>query len=503
MSGKGKDGPRVGYFDEDVALTQKLTRPKLPPLEKPSVESAPPLRPKEGGAVDAEALRRIRRISGSNHVAVRVPVEPPQSAADHTVARAGPLPVEAYPYSEAAPSTIPEDPEESTQRHRLGSFEDTTQRLVADSEEAETTEVQRDSMVTRQVPPDVARRLLGQISTIEQQQIRESMGVQSRRPDPVERPRAPVAQQPAPAAQRGPAPGPAPAAQRGPAPGSPGFAPGPTDTRDPGKTLDASEYADDNRDPAQTLASLPKVVKELPQFNTLPLGSSSDQLGGPLPAPRELAPSPPAPVAPSSGSGSMPTVPKSSAPASTLPLGSGVSVPLPALPQPAPAPPSAAPLSASGGRPAYASSGAVPLASSGSLPSLAASGSLPSLAASGSVPAFSSSGSGPAFSPPGVAPALGSSGSVPAYASSGAVPAAQPQGAPRPTRTLQEASVPPTPEGPGSLSSTTSGTPARRRSRLWLWLLLAHFLAALAGGTGAWFKAGKRLPWRARPPVAG
>ncbi len=185
MSGNGKDDPRtpsprgvgeahIGYSDDDVALTQKIARPKLPRIEKIVPERMEPpalLRGNQGSAVDASALLRARRISAPNHVAVRVPPEP-ASVADPTIARPAHIPREAYLPIESVPSTRPDghDLEPQTMAHGQPSphelFDDLTERgpvFLPDDADVESLRSSRDfeprSLVTRQVPADVVRIL--------------------------------------------------------------------------------------------------------------------------------------------------------------------------------------------------------------------------------------------------------------------------------------------------------------------------------------------------------
>jgi len=184
MSGKGRDDPRnpfpqgipepqVGYTEDDVALTQKISRPKLPRIEKiaPSPLDGPPtmLRPKQGGAVDASALKRVRKISSPSHAAVRPAPESPASQAEPTVARPASIPHEAYP-NEGAPSTVPDPSGDgrwpSPFEPRIERFDDATQRgpiYVPDDIDVESIRSTRDieprSLVTKQVPADVVKIL--------------------------------------------------------------------------------------------------------------------------------------------------------------------------------------------------------------------------------------------------------------------------------------------------------------------------------------------------------
>ena len=183
MSGKGRDDPRnpfpqgipepqVGYAEDDVAMTQKLSRPKLPRIEKiaPTSIDGPPtmLRPKQGGAVDASALKRVRRISGPNHVAIRNVPEGPASFSEPTVARSAAIPHDAYPH-DGAPSTVPEEMRDmvaSSRREAADHFDDATQRgpiYIPDDFDVESIRSSRDveprSLVTKQVPADVVKIL--------------------------------------------------------------------------------------------------------------------------------------------------------------------------------------------------------------------------------------------------------------------------------------------------------------------------------------------------------
>lgn len=195
MSGKGKDDPwkpspkgigqpHVSFADDDeVALTQKIARPKLPRIERivPESLNAPPtlLRPTQGGAVDASALLRARRVSSPNLVAIRsAPSEPP--GMDATVARPAPLPLEAFlPAVEPVPSTVPELDHPTSLNHRsererererereAESFDDVTENgpiylpddADVESMRASSRDVEPRSLVTRQVPADVVKIL--------------------------------------------------------------------------------------------------------------------------------------------------------------------------------------------------------------------------------------------------------------------------------------------------------------------------------------------------------
>ncbi|MBL0195196.1 MAG: hypothetical protein IPQ09_13370 [Myxococcales bacterium] len=436
MDGKGK-GPRVEYLDDDIALTQKLTRPKLPP-QPMGPESAPSLQPKQGGAVDAEALRRIRRVSAPNLLAIRMPGDPPPAdTADRTVARARPLPGEAFlPPSEAAPSTIPEA-EESTRRQRKGDLG--LAPLVGSDDEAdsETSPDGFSDAMTKQVPADVARRLLSEVAAMDP--MRASMSAAA--PDPLgatlpvsgvdvglDAPTAPHARpeiqpirQAAPLAAR--------AAPAPPAPPGPPLAP-------PTPPPEA-----DRRDPAQTLASLPKPTREAPGFHTLPLGSSSVEVGMALRS-AEAAPPASAPSSRTPAFGSTHLMPQSM----PLPLVT------PASPQPQQRP--------------------VPPAAGSTFPMAVASSSVPSLGASGSVPSLG---------------ALGASGSV---ASLGTVPPGSGGSLSGFSPHPGGVTLPPT--SAAIDSSQPAGVP--RKGRGWVWALLAVVLAlvglALVGG----FLAKRRNP---------
>ena len=191
MSGNGKDDPRtpsakpcgtgsvsrvgdahVAYSEDDLALTQKLSRPKLPRIERivPEPLGVPPtlLRPTQGGAVDASAFRRVRKISASNHVSVRMPEVAPASISEPTVARPAAIPLDAY-LPEPAPSTIPDPSDSPTAKNRrepVETFEEATQRgpvYFPDDVDVESLRSSRDfeprSLVTKQVPADLVRML--------------------------------------------------------------------------------------------------------------------------------------------------------------------------------------------------------------------------------------------------------------------------------------------------------------------------------------------------------
>jgi|GEM_PF-5650915 len=440
MDGKGKGGPRVEYFDEDIALMQKLTRPKLPPQPTAGPESAPSLQPKQGGAVDAEALRRIRRVSAPNLLAIRMPGDPDAAeTAERTLARATPLSGQAFPASEAAPSTIPEE-DESTLRQRKRERE--LAPLVPPDEEPDSETSPggfSDAMVTKQVPADVARRLLSEVAAMDSAHVRAAMGAGPAAPRddsfaatlPVgaSAPRAPpeiqALRRTAPIAERAapPPPPPPPAA------------------------------AEDRRDPAQTLASLPKPSREAPGFSTLPLGSSSGEVGAALrSAEAAVAAGPGAPSAMTSSFGSTHLMPQSM----PLPLVTPASHPRAPAPAASGSTPPMPPLGASGAVPSMGASGSVP-----SMGAMGASGSVPSMGAmgtSGSVPSMVALGGGGITVPPG---------------SGGAMSASEP----RPGGIT----VPPVSSG------VASGLPVaapRKRSRAWLWALLALVLVGLVVGGG-------------------
>ncbi len=214
MSGKGKDEPRVGYADEDIALTQKLARPKMTREKPPSDLAATLLKPTQGGAVDAGALRRVRKVSAPNHVAIReMPAEHepmtiarpsgllPGSlgrspSAEATVARIAAIPVDAYPheaspFSEvAAPSTtreneepIPPSTSDTLDGGQGDAFDDVTERgeiFIPESRDVESLRSMRGdaepvSLVTKQVPADVVK-ILRSRAALESEVVRELAG---------------------------------------------------------------------------------------------------------------------------------------------------------------------------------------------------------------------------------------------------------------------------------------------------------------------------------------
>ncbi len=205
MSGKGKDDPRtpsakpcgavpvarigeahVAYSEDEVALTKKLSRPKLPRIERivPEALGVPPalLRPTQGGAVDASAFRRVRKISAPNHVAVRMPEVAPASVSELTVARPAAIPLDAY-LPEPAPSTVPDPSDSVTAKNRrepVETFEEATQRgpvYFPDDMDVESLRSSREprSLVTKQVPADLVRMLRSR-AALEPEVVRELEG---------------------------------------------------------------------------------------------------------------------------------------------------------------------------------------------------------------------------------------------------------------------------------------------------------------------------------------
>ncbi len=178
MVEKGKDEGRVGLIEEEVALTQKMTLPKhlRDQAEPESVDTSPRLvRPTIGGAVDADALKRVRRVAPGVSIGAK---PPPYGSQDdvRTVARRSPvmakdfdIATEKRAYVVPERGTGPAVDDAPTTRRPHAMVPDTRDEVTAkgmllshdDGAEGSRTADEREppSFVTKQVPAHVARML--------------------------------------------------------------------------------------------------------------------------------------------------------------------------------------------------------------------------------------------------------------------------------------------------------------------------------------------------------